>query len=69
MDAPFKIASLFGVVFILLTMMANFLMRNFPHIPGDIYINRPNLSIYIPFTSSIVLTVALTILFNYFFKY
>ncbi|HBQ50382.1 TPA: hypothetical protein DD690_00175 [Candidatus Daviesbacteria bacterium] len=39
-----------------------------PKIPGDIYIDRPNLKIYIPFTSAIVISVILTLIFNFFRK-
>jgi hypothetical protein len=67
MDEALKILTLFGGVFALLTLMANFLMRTFPRIPGDFNIDKPGFTIYVPFTSSIVLTVLITVLFKYFF--
>ncbi|MBI2314959.1 DUF2905 domain-containing protein [Candidatus Daviesbacteria bacterium] len=62
-----KIFSLLGIIFLVLGLLFN-LMPNLPRVPGDIYIDRPNLKIYIPWLSSIVISVILTILFNFFRK-
>lgn len=62
-----KIFSLLGVIFLVLGLIIN-LMPNWPRIPGDIYIDRPNIKIYIPFTSAIVLSVILTLILNFFKK-
>lgn len=63
-----RIFSLLGIVFIFLGLLFNLLLKNPPKIPGDIYINKPGLKIYIPFVSAIVLSVVLTIMFNFFRK-
>jgi membrane protein implicated in regulation of membrane protease activity len=45
----------------------NFFSQNtFIRIPGDIYINKPSLKLYIPFTSAIVVSIVLSLLFNFF---
>lgn len=62
-----KIFSLLGVIFLVLGLIIN-LMPHWPRIPGDIYIDRPNIKIYIPFTSAIVLSVILTLILNFFKK-
>jgi len=62
-----RLFSFLGVIFLLLSLIFN-IVPNLPKIPGDIYINRPNLKIYIPWLSSIMLSVILTIMFNFFRK-
>lgn len=62
-----KMFSLLGVIFLVLGLIIN-LMPHWPRIPGDIYIDRPNIKIYIPFTSAIVLSVILTLILNFFKK-
>lgn len=62
-----KILSLLGIIFLVLGLVTN-IMPNLPKIPGDIYINRPGLKIYIPWVSSIIISVILTIMWNYFSK-
>lgn len=62
-----KIFSLLGVVFLVLGLLFN-MMPRLPRIPGDIDIDRPNIKIYIPFTSAIVLSVILTLILNFFKK-
>jgi len=62
-----KIFSLLGVIFLVLGLVFN-IMPNLPRIPGDIYIDRPNIKIYIPFTSAIIISVLLTLFFNFFKK-
>ena len=59
--------SLLGVIFLVLGLVFN-IMPNLPKIPGDIYIDRPGLKIYIPFTSALVISVLLTLIFNFFRK-
>lgn len=59
--------SLLGVVFLVLGLLFN-IMPRLPRIPGDIYIDRPGIKIYIPFTSAIVISVILTLIFNFFKK-
>jgi len=62
-----KLFSFLGLVFLVLGLIFN-IMPNLPKIPGDIYIDKPNLKIYIPFTSAIVISVILTLIFNFFKK-
>jgi len=40
--------------------------KNIPLLPGDIFVKKENLTIYIPITTSILLSVILTLLFNIF---
>lgn len=62
-----KLLSLFGTVFLVLTLVFN-LMSHIPKIPGDIDIDKFGFRIYIPFVSAIVLTIILTLIFNFFVK-
>ena len=62
-----KIFSLLGVIFLVLGLVFN-IMPNLPRIPGDIYIDRPGIKIYIPWVSSIVISIILTLIFNFFRK-
>lgn len=67
MSEALRILTLFAGVFCLFTLLANFLLKTFPRIPGDLDIEKPGFTLYIPFTSSIVATIVITILFKYFF--
>ncbi|MBI4038334.1 DUF2905 domain-containing protein [Candidatus Daviesbacteria bacterium] len=62
-----KIFSLLGIIFLILGMLFNF-MPNLPKIPGDIYIDKPGIRIYIPWVSSLILSIILTLMFNFFRK-
>lgn len=62
-----KTFSLLIVIFILLGFFFNFFGTNIK-IPGDIYIERPGIRIYIPFISAIVISIIITIFFNFFVK-
>ena len=62
-----KIFLFLGIVFLVLGLLSN-IMPKWPRILGDIYIDKPNFKIYIPFTSAIVIPVLLTIYPNYFRK-
>lgn len=59
-----KILLLLGVIFLVLGLMFN-LSSKLPKIPGDIYIDRPGIKIYIPWASSILISVILTLIFNF----
>lgn len=59
--------ALLGVVFLLLGLFFN-LSPNIPRLPGDIYIDRPGIRVYIPVTSAIILSILLTLAFNFFRK-
>ncbi|OGE19179.1 hypothetical protein A3J19_01225 [Candidatus Daviesbacteria bacterium RIFCSPLOWO2_02_FULL_41_8] len=62
-----KIFSLSAVVFLILGLLFN-LMPRLPRIPGDIYLDKLGFRIYIPFISTIVTSVILILLFNFFKK-
>ncbi len=62
-----KLFSFLGIIFLVLGLFFN-LMPNLPKIPGDIYIDRPGLKIYIPWVSSLVLSIILTLILNFFRK-
>ena len=60
-----KMLGLLSVVFLLLSLLFN-IMPKWPLIPGDIYINKSGIKVYIPFASAIVISVLLTLYFNFF---
>lgn len=62
-----KLFSFLGIIFLILGLLFN-LMPHAPRIPGDIYIDRPGIKIYIPFVSALVLSAVLTLMFNFFRK-
>ncbi|OGE26914.1 hypothetical protein A3C32_00055 [Candidatus Daviesbacteria bacterium RIFCSPHIGHO2_02_FULL_41_14] len=62
-----KIVYLLVGVFLVLGLLANIGGR-FPKLPGDIDIDKPGIKLYIPFTSAIIISVILTLLFNFFRK-
>lgn len=62
-----KIFYMLAAIFLILGLVAN-IMPKFPRIPGDIYINRPGIKIYIPFASALVASVILTLILNFFRK-
>jgi hypothetical protein len=68
MESALRILSTFGVVFLLLTITVNFLTKRYPRIPGDIYIQQPGFSFFLPFTSALTITVFLVFMFNTFFR-
>ncbi len=62
-----RLLSFLGTIFLLLSLIFN-IVPNLPKIPGDIYLNRPGIKIYIPWVSSLVLSVILTIFLDFFRK-
>ena len=56
-----------GVIFLILTLGFNFMPR-LPKIPGDIYVDKFGFRLYIPWLSSIIVSVILTLIFNFFRK-
>ena len=56
-----------GMIFLLTTLLFN-LMPNFPRIPGDIYLDKGGFKIYIPWLSSIIISVVLTIVLDMLIK-
>lgn len=62
-----KLFSFFGLVFLILSLVYN-IMPKFPRIPGDIYLDKFGFKIYIPWLSAVVISVILTLFFNFFGK-
>lgn len=62
-----KAFTLLGLVFLILGLMFN-LVGGLPKLPGDIYIDRGGFKVYIPWVSSLVISVILTLLLNLFRK-
>lgn len=64
-----KILLLFGSILVLLGGALLFFGR-IPifRLPGDIVIRRPNLLVYIPLTSMVVLSLVLTVVLNLLFR-
>lgn len=57
---PFMILA---AVFLLEALLYNVIKPDLPQIPGDLYINRFGIKVYIPFVSALVLSVILTVAF------
>ena len=62
-----RLFSFLALVFLLLGLIFN-LVPNLPRIPGDLYINKLGFKIYIPFASVIVISVLISLFFNFFKK-
>jgi hypothetical protein len=57
----------FGIVLVLVGVIVNVLGRfGFPSLPGDIFIQKENFTLYVPIATSIILSILLTILLNLF---
>lgn len=56
----------FGLVSLLLGLLLLGLSRIFPigHLPGDLYYQRGNFTVYFPVVTCIILSLVLTLLFN-----
>lgn len=62
-----KIFGLTGAIFLLLSLIYNLkLFPKMPHIPGDIWLNKPGFPLYIPWLSTIILSVIITLFMNFF---
>ena len=58
-----------GILFLLLgVFMLLFDKFQLFRLPGDIYIQKGNFSFYFPITSSIILSIVATIIFNIIFR-
>jgi phosphoglycerol transferase MdoB-like AlkP superfamily enzyme len=64
-----KIFIIIGIAFILIGLFLIF-FRNFPlfHLPGDIVVEKENFSFYFPITSMILISVILSLIFNFISK-
>jgi hypothetical protein len=64
-----KILIVAGVVITLIGLLWHWLAKlPLGRLPGDIVINRPNLKIYIPITTMILISLAISILLRIFRK-
>lgn len=62
-----KILIFVGVSLILLGIFFSVInFKNIPLLPGDIFIKKENLTVYVPITTSILVSVILTLLLNIF---
>ncbi len=61
-----RVLILFGLVLIILGLMMMFFPKILFRLPGDIHIEGDNYSIYIPLTTSILLSLLLTLFLNLF---
>jgi peptidoglycan biosynthesis protein MviN/MurJ (putative lipid II flippase) len=62
-----KILIIIGVILIVIGLIwtyAPWLINWFGNLPGDIRINKENMKIFFPITSSIVISILLTIILN-----
>jgi len=59
-----RIFFLLSLVFLLLGFILS-LTPQFPKLPGDILIEKDGVRIYIPLTSSLIISLLLIILFNF----
>jgi hypothetical protein len=62
-----RMLGLLGTLFLVLTLVFN-LMPSLRRVPGDLYIRKGPFHVYIPFVSTLVLSIILTIIFNFFKK-
>lgn len=57
----------FGTMLVMLGLLLTIFPKlGFPHLPGDILIQRNNFMFYFPITTSFLLSIALTLLSNLF---
>lgn len=64
-----KVLALTATIFLLLTLTYNLkLVKRLPYFPWDVWINKPGYDIYLPWLSSIILSVIITLFMNFFRK-
>ncbi|MEO0069483.1 MAG: DUF2905 family protein [candidate division WOR-3 bacterium] len=64
-----RLLILLGGIFLFLGLLLLFISRlGAPRLPGDILIQRPNLVIYIPIVSMLVISILLTLILNLLFR-
>lgn len=65
-----KLLMFLGSLLLVLGLIITFGGKIFPlgRLPGDIFIRKENFTFYFPIVSSIILSVVLTIIFNFFAK-
>jgi hypothetical protein len=64
MDQIFRTFQLFGLIFLVLTLLYN-IIPGMIRIPGEPRISKFGFSLYIPLFTSLIASVVLTILLNY----
>jgi hypothetical protein len=61
-----------GLVFLAIGLILNFAGHLSPlklgRLPGDLIFKRDNLTLYLPLTTSIVLSILLTLILSFFFR-
>lgn len=65
MDVTSKILGLFATLFLVLSLIFN-LMPSWPRFPWDIQLRKGPIKFYFPLFSSLILSIVLTVMFNYF---
>ena len=65
MEQAVKILSFYALIFMLLALVFN-LKSSLPRIPGDILIDKGGFRIYIPWLSTLIISVILTVYFDFF---
>ena len=63
-----KIFIIVGIFFIIVGLILYLSGNIFGKLPGDIFLKKGNVSVYIPITTSIILSILLTILLNFIFE-
>jgi hypothetical protein len=66
-----KLLLIAGIVLVFIGLALSWapgLLGWFGHLPGDIRIERENGSFYFPITSMIIISIVLSLLFNFFFR-
>ncbi len=56
---------LFVVSELFIAFLANLVLKNYPPIPGDIFVDRYSIKLYIPFVSGLLLAIILSFVLNY----
>jgi hypothetical protein len=65
MEEAGKLFAFLGIIFLLLSLLFN-LKPSLPRIPGDIYLDKGGFRVYIPWLSSLLISVLLSLFFNFF---
>lgn len=64
-----KLLILIGFFIIVLGLGITFLSKvGFGHLPGDIVVKKSNFTLYLPLVSSILISLILTLLLNFFLR-
>jgi hypothetical protein len=64
MDQAVRIFYIFVMSYVFIAVLANFIIKGFPKLPGDLMIQKPGLRVYVPFVSPLILSAILVYLLN-----